>query len=142
MDTFLSSLTALGEWLGALEEQYPWLTPVSELAGLGALAIAVMAWFRRRIVGKAYRIRREVEEKNERLEADLEARPSQIKCGSACTVDPAEGVIGVQSGPRRHRVPECSRDRGSRVQDAGRGDDREDPSRVLRTRQGHQGDQP
>jgi hypothetical protein len=57
------------------------------------------------------------------------------RCGSAWKKDPAEGVIGVQSGPRRHRVPECSRDHRSRVQDAGRGDDREDPSRVLRTAQ-------
>lgn len=64
----------------------------------------------------------------------------EVGCGSAWKKDPAEGVIGVQTGPRRRGVPECSRDHGSRVQDAGRGDDREDTSRVLRTRQGHQGE--
>ena len=46
---------------------------------------------------------------------------------------PPDGVIGDQSGPRRHGVPKCSCDHGSRVQDGGRGDDREDTSRVLRT---------
>jgi hypothetical protein len=79
MNELLVLLTALGDRLTDLEEQYPWLTPVSELAGIGAVAVAVIAWFRRRLVGKAYRIRREVEEKNERLEADLEARRLEIK---------------------------------------------------------------
>jgi hypothetical protein len=32
-------------------------------------------------------------------------------CGAAWKKDPADGVIGVHSGPLRHRVPECSRDR-------------------------------
>ena len=31
-------------------------------------------------------------------------------CGSAWKKDPAEGVIGVQSGAHRQRVPECSRE--------------------------------
>jgi chromosome segregation ATPase len=39
----------------------------------------VVVWLHHRIVGKAYRIRREVEEKNERLEADIEALRSQVK---------------------------------------------------------------
>ena len=47
----------------------------------------------------------------------ISSRPSLVNrpsaCGSAWKKDPADGVIGVQSGPRRRRVPECSRDHGS-----------------------------
>ena len=37
-------------------------------------------------------------------------RVSGHACGSAWKKEPAEGVIGVQSGPHRQRVPECSRE--------------------------------
>jgi tetratricopeptide (TPR) repeat protein len=79
IDTFLATLKAIGEWLVALGVQYPWLATLSALVAIIGTAVSIMLWAHRRIVGKAYRIRREVEEKNERLEADIAALKSQVK---------------------------------------------------------------
>ena len=75
IDTVLAPLKVLGEWLAALQEQYPWLAPLSALVTI----LGAVLWLHGRIVGKAYRIRREVEEKNERLEADIAALKSRTK---------------------------------------------------------------
>jgi tetratricopeptide (TPR) repeat protein len=79
IDAFLAWLRALGESIAALGEEYPWLAPVSAIATIIGAAVTAILWLHRRIVGKAYRIRREVEEKNERLEADIAALKSEIK---------------------------------------------------------------
>jgi tetratricopeptide (TPR) repeat protein len=79
MDALLAWLAALGDWLAALGEQYPWLAPVSAIVTIIGTAAAAVLGLYRRIVGKAYRIRREVEEKNERLEANVAALRSDIK---------------------------------------------------------------
>jgi len=64
-------------------------------------------------------------------------------CGSAWNKDPVFGVIGIQSGPRRQWVHSGFRGgHGSRVGDAGSGDDREDPSGVFRPEEVDQGDLP
>lgn len=73
MDSFLVLLTAIREWLTALQEEQPWLTPVLVLVCL------VLGEVARRNVRKSHRIRQEAEEKNERLEADLRACKSAIE---------------------------------------------------------------
>ena len=58
------------------------------------------------------------------------------ECESAWNKDPVFGVIGIQSGlPGRWVHSGFRREYGGRVGDAGRGDDREDPSGVFRPEQ-------
>src|SRR5438094_7895246 len=58
------------------------------------------------------------------------------KCESAWNKDPVFGMIGIQSGPPGRWVHSGFRGGyGGQVGDAGRGDDREDPSGVFRPEQ-------
>ena len=79
MEAFWALLAALGEWLTALAEQHPWLGPASAIVGLTGALTAFLLWLHNRIVGKARRIRREVEEKNEQLSADIAALRGEVK---------------------------------------------------------------
>src|SRR5438105_4604783 len=64
-------------------------------------------------------------------------------CESAWNKDPVFGVIGIQSGPPEQWVHSGFRGgHGSQVGDAGSGNDREDPSRVLRSEEANQDDLP
>jgi len=72
-------IAAFLAWLTALAEQYPWLAPTSTLVTIATAAVGTILWLRQRIIGKALRIRREVEEKNERLEADIKALEREVE---------------------------------------------------------------
>ena len=64
-------------------------------------------------------------------------------CESAWNKDPVFGVIGIQSGPRRQRVHSGFHGGyGSRLGDAGSGDDCEDPAGLIRAEEADQGDLP
>jgi Tetratricopeptide repeat len=72
-------VTGFLAWLAALEQQYPWLAPLSAILGSATAAVGMVLWLYRKIVGKAHRIRRKVEEKNERLEADITALRNEVQ---------------------------------------------------------------
>ncbi len=53
MEPFLAALTALGHWLAALADQYPWLEPASAVLGIVGAAAAAAFGLHKWIVGKA-----------------------------------------------------------------------------------------
>jgi len=67
---------------------------------------------------------------------DISARNqavASLACESAWNKNPVFGVIGIQSGPRGQRVQSGFHGgHGSRLGDAGSGDDRKDPASFFR----------
>jgi hypothetical protein len=77
------------------------------------------------------------------LVKELNYQASSSVCEYAWNKDPVFGVIGIQSGPPERRVHSGFHGgHGSQVGDAGSGDDRKDPSGVVRSEEADQGDLP